>query len=226
MDKVVRKVQRMPRIPAVRLGGMTDCFQPVEKRHQVTYHAIKALNEKRQPYLIVTKSSMVADPEYLDLMDKDLAHIQVTMTCFDDEAYLSMDFERASLPSQRRAAIEKLQECGFDVSIRLSPLIPELFDLDAIAAVQCDKILVEFLRVNSWIQKWFDIDYTDFTVKEAGYRHLPLGIKKKYIEALKPHFKELTVCEDESIAYEYWRDNVNPNKNDCCNLRVAEAALF
>lgn len=32
-------------------------------------------------------------------------------------------------------------------------------------------------------------------------------------------FKEITVCEDETEAYNYWRDHFNPNPDDCCNLR-------
>jgi hypothetical protein len=33
-------------------------------------------------------------------------------------------------------------------------------------------------------------------------------------------FKEVSVCEDESEAYEYWKKNVNHNPEDCCNLRI------
>jgi hypothetical protein len=32
---------------------------------------------------------------------------------------------------------------------------------------------------------------------------------------------EITVCEDESRAYEYWKKEFNPNPDDCCNLRMA-----
>ena len=41
------------------------------------------------------------------------------------------------------------------------------------------------------------------------------------IELLKrvTGFKEVTVCEDEDRAYEYWEEHVNHNKEDCCNLR-------
>lgn len=31
-------------------------------------------------------------------------------------------------------------------------------------------------------------------------------------------FKEVTVCEDESEAYEYWNHHSDPNPYDCCNL--------
>lgn len=219
VDKIRKKIEKLDGgAPAIRLGGMTDCFQPLEKRHGVTYETIKALNEKRQEYLIVTKSDLVADDKYIEVMDKDLAHIQVTITCFNDELYKKLDYERAPYPSQRIRAVEKLQENGFDVSVRLSPYIPEFVDLDVLNSIKCDKILVEFLRVNTWIRKWFDIDYSEYVVKQSGYMHLPLGRKIELIKNITG-FKEVTVCEDETMAYEYWRDHFNPNPDDCCNLR-------
>ena len=200
----------------IRLGGMTDCFQPIERKYKVTYFTIKALNYYRVPYLIVTKSSMVAEDEYLKILDKDLAHIQITVTTTDDE--LSKTYEKASVPSDRIKAIEKLQANGFDVSLRLSPFIPDYIDFDVLNSVKCDKILVEFLRVNTWIKRWFDIDYSKYTVKQSGYLHLPLEKKKELLKNITG-FKELTVCEDETEAYKYWKENVNHNKEDCCNLR-------
>ena len=215
--KIKRKIAELPKdIPAIRLGGMTDCFQPIEKTHKVTYETIKALNENRIPYLIVTKSAIVADDEYMEILDKDLAHIQITVTTTDDE--LSKTYEKASVPSERIKAIEKLQRAGFDVALRLSPYIPEFVDLAILNNVKCDKILVEFLRVNTWIKKWFDIDYSEYTVKQSGYEHLPLERKQEYISRITG-FKEMTVCEDETEAYEYWQKHFNHNPSDCCNLR-------
>lgn len=89
------------------------------------------------------------------------------------------------------------------------------------AKIKCDKLIVEFLRVNTWIKKWFDIDFSPYTVKHGGYQHLPLSVKKEYIQKIKG-FKEISVCEDEDEAYEYWNNTFNPNPNDCCNLRVKE----
>ena len=195
---------------------MTDCFQPIEKNHRITYETIKALNKNQIPYLIVTKSAMVADDEYIEILNKDLAHIQITITTTDDA--LSNTYEKASPPSQRIKAIEKLQNLGFDVSVRLSPYIPEYIDLNILNNIKCDKILIEFLRVNTWIKRWFNIDYSEYTVKQSGYQHLPLEKKKEYISNIV-NFKEMTVCEDESEAYEYWKNNFNYNSNDCCNLR-------
>ena len=204
-------------IRAIRLGGMTDCFQPIETTHKVTYKALEYLKEKRVPYLIVTKSDLVATDEYMAVLDKELAHIQITVTTTDDK--LAMTYEKAVAPSRRIAAIEKLQANGFDVALRLSPFIPEFVDLDKLNAVKCDKIQVEFLRVNTWIKKWFDIDYSPYVVKQSGYLHRTLEDKKKLLSGITG-FKFVSVCEDESEAYEHWKSNFNPNKDDCCNLRM------
>ena len=217
INKIKKAIGKLPaNSPAIRLGGMTDCFQPIEKIHRVTYETIKALNERDIPYLIVTKSAIVADDEYIQIMRKDLAHIQITVTTTDDD--LCKTYEKASPPSQRVAAIERLQDEGFDVALRLSPFIPEFVDLKRINSIKCDKILVEFLRVNNWIKKWFNVDYTPYTLKQNGYEHLPLERKKELIKLITG-FKEVTVCEDETEAYQYWHDHFNPNPNDCCNLR-------
>lgn len=47
---------------------------------------------------------------------------------------------------------------------------------------------------------------------------MPLEKKKEYISKITG-FKEMTVCEDESEAYEYWQKHFNHNPKDCCNLR-------
>ena len=212
MAKISRQIKKLPR-EVVRLGGMTDCFQPVESIHKITYKTIRLLNRRRIPYLIVTKSAMIAD--YTDVLDKELAHIQVTVTTLDDK--LCATYENASPPSERVKAIKKLQKAGYDVQLRLSPFIPEYVDIDRFNALGIDKICVEFLRVNSWIKKWLKTDYSPYTLRQGGYEHMPLEAKKKYIERLK--FKEITVCEDEDRAYKYWQENVNHNPDDCCNLR-------
>lgn len=222
IDKIKKQIDKIAAgkcgtIKAIRLGGMTDCFQPIETKHKVTYETLKYLKEKQVPYLIVTKSDLIATDEYMAVLDKELAHIQITVTTTDDD--LSLSYEKAVVPSRRIAAIEKLYAAGFDVALRLSPYIPEYVDLAKLNAVKCDKIQVEFLRVNGWIQKWFDIDYTPYTVKQSGYRHRTLEDKKELIKGITG-FKYVSVCEDETEAYEYWKNHFNPNPDDCCNLDI------
>ena len=219
LRNIRRKISEIAKLPPrqiVRLGGMTDCLQPHEAKYRITYDTIKQLNEAGIAYLIVTKSDLIADDRYLAVMDRRLAHIQVSVTTTDDA--LSRTYEKASIPSRRIAAIERLQAEGFDVALRLSPFIPQYIDFDRLNAVKCDKILIEFLRVNSWVRKWFDIDYSDYSLKVGAYHHLPLEKKIEYLKLLDG-WKEMSVCEDVPEHYKYWEEHFNCNPKDCCNLR-------
>lgn len=218
--KIAKEIRKIPKGMTVRLGGMTDCFQPLEKLHRVTYKTIKVLNKRRIPYLIITKSPIIADDEYINLLDKDLAHIQFTLTFTDDEQYKSAKIEKAPLPSKRIQAIEKLEAEGFDTCIRLSPYMPEFIDIDTLNSIKCDKVLVEFLRVNHWIRKWLDgkCDLSMYTNNFHGYDHLPFEKKKELVEKMgKVH--TITVCDFEEKYLDYWKKEFNPNPDDCCNLR-------
>ena len=97
-------------------------------------------------------------------------------------------------------------------------LIEEYIDFNKLNELGIKKAIVEFLRVNTWIKKWFDIDYSKHTLKEGGYLHLPLEYKKELLSRIK--IPNISVCEDFTVHYNYWKDNYNPNKNDCCNLDI------
>lgn len=217
IEKIKRKLDRIkyPNEVILRLGGMTDCFQPIEAVYGVTYETIKALNERGIGYLIVTKSALVASDKYIEVMDKKLAHIQITITSTDDKT--ALEYEKASQVSERIKAIEKLQKAGFDVQIRLSPYIPQYVDINKINAIKCDKILVEFLRSNSFIRKTFPIDYSEYTVKHGNYNHLELAKKLELLKGIT--IKEVSVCDDVPEHYDYFKENINKNRDDCCNLR-------
>lgn len=117
ISKALRKVKPGT---ILRLGGMTDCFQPLERVYGATRQAIQMMNARGIGYLIVTKSALVADRAYTRIMDPELAHIQISVTSTSDEPnFLG---ERASKPSDRLRAAETLQEQGFDVSLRGFPV--------------------------------------------------------------------------------------------------------
>lgn len=215
IDKIRRAISnKLNAGDIVRLGGMTDCFQEAEMKYRVTYETIKALNDKGVGYLIVTKSPLVAHDEYVDILDKDLAHIQVSITHTGEAP-----FERKAAPyAARKWAVERLQGLGYDVQVRLSPYIQEFVNLGEIADIGCDKVLVEFLRANHFIRKSLDIDYSPYTHREGNYSHLPLEKKLELLDKISG-FSEVSVCDDVQEHYEYFRDNVNNNPNDCCNLR-------
>lgn len=208
LEKIEKRIAKLPNGSIVRLGGMTDCFQPLERQERVTLGTIELLNKYGIEYLIVTKSDLIC--EYMDILDKQLAHIQISITF--------APCEKAVKTERRIKAVEKLYAKGFDVAVRLSPFIPQFVDFERLNSIKCNKIIVEFLRVNHWIKKWLPLDYSDYTVKQSGYEHLPLSKKIEYLSRVTG-FDEVSVCEDVTEHYEYWRETVNHNKDDCCNLR-------
>ena len=214
IKKIENKVKKLPKGTIVRLGGMTDCLAPIELKYRTTLKTIEILNKYDIGYLIVSKSDIVARDEYINTMRKDLAHIQITITTLNDE--LSVQYEKATIPTKRVEAIKKLQDNGFDVAIRLSPFMEEYMDVNKLNSLGINKAIVEFLRVNHWIKQWFNIDYSKYTLKEGGYNHLQLEEKVRLLNKIK--IPTISVCEDVKEHYDYWNENVNPNKNDCCNL--------
>lgn len=211
LAKIERKIAKLEPGTIVRLGGMTDCFQPLERRERVTKGTIELLNKYGIGYLIVTKSDLVC--EYMDILDKQLAHIQISITFAPCEKAVSVE--------RRIKAVETLFASGFDVAVRLSPYIPQFVDFDRLNSIKCNKIIVEFLRVNHWIKTWLPLDYTEYTVKQSGYQHLPLSRKIEYLSKVTG-FDEVSVCEDVTEHYKYWKEAVNFNKDDCCNLKRSE----
>ena len=209
---VIIKKQIEKSTGVIRLGGMTDCFQPLEKSKEITYNTIKLLNWYNKHCLIVTKSDMVADNEYLDIYNKDLAHFQVTITGLDN-------FENAPSIYKRIKAIEKLYRLGFDVSVRLSPFIIEYADIRVINRINCNKILIEFLKVNHWIKKWFNIDYSKYTLNYANYQNLELDEKIRCVDKIK-NYDQISVGEYVPEHHKYFSQNINYNPSDCCNLNI------
>ncbi len=59
--------------------------------------------------------------------------------------------------------------------------------------------------------------YSKYCLKQSGYEHLPLEEKKRILNKIK--IPSISICEDYTEHYEYWKNNFNPNKDDCCNLR-------
>ncbi len=216
IEKIGKLVLGVGQGSVLKLGGMTDCFQPIELKVGVTYETIKLLNKYKIHYLIVTKSDIVAHDKYLDLYDKNLAHFQITITSTANEK--AKEYEPgAPVVSKRIKAIEKLYKNGFDVSVRLSPYIDNNVEPKIINRIQCNKILIEFLKVNHFVKKNFKIDYSKYTLKYGGYNNLQLDEKIRLTCKIK-NFDQISVGEYVKVHHAYFSNNINYNRYDCCNL--------
>ncbi|MGA2663156.1 MAG: radical SAM protein, partial [Verrucomicrobiota bacterium] len=100
------------------MSGVTDCYQPVERRLQLTRKCLAVLAEFRNPVSIVTKNHLVTRD--IDLL-RELARwnaIQVHFSINSLDGELARRLEpRASSPRHRLAAVEALTNAGIPVGV-------------------------------------------------------------------------------------------------------------
>jgi DNA repair photolyase len=113
----------------VVVSGVTDAYQPVERRLELTRRCLGVLAEFRNPVAIVTKNFLVTrDLDLLaDLARDQAAAVFLSITTLD--AALARTLEpRTSTPGRRLQAIEKLARAGIPVGVNVAPVIPGLTD--------------------------------------------------------------------------------------------------
>lgn len=65
----------------IHWGGMSDPFQPVEKKCGYSLECLKYLAETKYPFVVSTKGRLAASPEYLELLAECNCVVQISMVC-------------------------------------------------------------------------------------------------------------------------------------------------
>src|SRR3989475_3292176 len=113
----------------IAISGVTDAYQPVERRLRLTRRCLEVLVEFQNPVVIITKNELVTRD--IDLLGKlgriDGVLVFVSVTSLDGE--LARELEpRASQPGRRLAAIQMLASAGIPTGALVAPVIPGLTD--------------------------------------------------------------------------------------------------
>lgn len=111
------------------MSAVTDCYQPVERRLGLTRRCLEVLAEFRNPVGIITKNHLVTrDTDLLaSLAEVHAAAVHITLTTLDSDLSRRME-PRASLPTHRLDAIQRLSAAGIPVGVVLAPMVPGLTD--------------------------------------------------------------------------------------------------
>lgn len=111
------------------MSGVTDCYQPAERRLKLTRACLEVLAEFRNPVAVITKNHLITRD--LDILQKLAAHNCVTanisVTTLDPNLAKVLE-PRASSPQRRLRAIEELHAAGIPVRVLMAPIIPGLTD--------------------------------------------------------------------------------------------------
>lgn len=111
----------------LRIGSMSDSFMHMDRKYGVTLELLKILNFYNYPYVIFTRSDLVADDLYLGHLRKDLASVQFSISG-NNEALIKRLEPGAPSVARRLAALAKLNHHGIWATVRINPLFPEYPD--------------------------------------------------------------------------------------------------
>jgi DNA repair photolyase len=111
------------------MSGITDCYQPVERKLKITRRCLETLLEFRNPVAMITKNFLVTrDVDVLsELAKHKCASVCVSITTLDSDLRKVME-PRTSPPQARLKAIRKLAEAKIPVAVNVAPIIPGLTD--------------------------------------------------------------------------------------------------
>lgn len=116
-----------PRV--LSISGVTDCYQPVERKLRITRGCLEVLAEFRNPVGLITKNHLITrDADVLaELARENLAVAILSITTLDPELSRVME-PRASVPRDRLAAVEALAKAGVPMGVMVAPVVPGLTD--------------------------------------------------------------------------------------------------
>jgi DNA repair photolyase len=111
----------------IMLSGNTDCYQPQEKKFEITRNMLKVLAQYRHPVSIISKNSLVLrDLDVLqDLAAENLVHVYISITSLDEGLRRTMEPRTAS-SIKRLKTVEALSKANIPVGIMNAPIIPGL----------------------------------------------------------------------------------------------------
>jgi DNA repair photolyase len=169
------------------MSGVTDPYQPVERRLKLTRRCLEVLARFRNPVGIITKNQLVTrDSDLLvELATHDAAAVNISVTSIDPKLQRVLE-PRTSAPRARLDAIAHLRKAGVPVGVMVAPIIPGLTDHEVPAILQaCADAGAQFagyvvvrlpLAVAPLFERWLAEHFPDRKEKVLGrIRHLRGG---------------------------------------------------
>lgn len=111
----------------ISVSGNTDCYQPLERKFEITRRILKVFAQYRHPLGMITKNSLITrDLDILsDLSQDNLVHVYISITTLNEELRRVMEPRTASAV-KRLQTVEALAKAGVPVGIMTAPIIPGL----------------------------------------------------------------------------------------------------
>jgi DNA repair photolyase len=128
------------------MSGVTDCYQPIERKMRITRSCLEVLAKFRNPLGILTKNRLVTrDIDVLsELSRHNAAVVNLSITTLDAKLQRILE-PRTSPPAARLDAVAQLRAAKIPVGVMVAPVIPGINDHEIPAIVAaCAKAGAQF----------------------------------------------------------------------------------
>ncbi len=109
------------------ISGNTDCYQPLERKYQLTRKILKVLCQYRHPAGIITKNSLISRD--LDILEEmahfGLIHVYFSINTLNEELRTKLE-PRTTTAKKKLQTMEMLALKGIPVGVMNAPVIPGL----------------------------------------------------------------------------------------------------
>jgi DNA repair photolyase len=111
----------------IMLSGNTDCYQPIERKLELTRGILEVCLKYKHPVGIITKNTLIIrDLELLkELASLGLVHVMISITGLNEDTRLLLEPRTATYRNRFRA-LSELSRAGVPVGIMAAPIIPGL----------------------------------------------------------------------------------------------------
>lgn len=142
----------------VWISGVCDCYQPSEKRYQLTKKCIEILAGHDWPLTIQTKSPLVLrDIELL----KQAADIEIGFSVTTAEDNIRRIFEPlAPSINERIKALEELHQSGIKTFAMIAPMLPGAEGLSSLLNGKVDYVLIDKMNYRNadWVYRKYGLE--------------------------------------------------------------------
>lgn len=218
------------RVP-LRLGSMSDSFMWMDRKYGVTLELLKILKFYRYPYVVFTRSDLVAQDEYLKLIDPSIASVQFSISGGNEQLTRVIEPGAPSV-AKRMKALRTLSDHGIWTAVRLNPFFPmhpdgyhtnpasiqtrfgshmnvpkfELFDwsfLDQVKDANVKSVLAGVVRLSGWaVNNMTKVTGLDFRSFFDPSEFTKPGPKRYSDSEIRYYYQKLfTECAKRSLRF-------------------------
>ncbi|MBX2828116.1 MAG: PA0069 family radical SAM protein [Flavobacteriaceae bacterium] len=154
-------------------SGNTDCYQPIERRLEITRKCLEVMLKWKNPTGIITKNSLILrDLELLkEMAQYNTIGVNISITSLSEETRRILEPRTASIKN-RLKTVEILSRNNIPVNVMIAPIIPSLNSheilplIEKVASLGAKSIAHTIVRLNGQITEIFE----DWVRKKLPHR--------------------------------------------------------